>query len=180
MKWLVILILGFMSTKALGVDCNKNPIYCKILKLNPKIDPTFAKDLSNKIAAKAKAVGVDPFVSLAILMQESTLRHVNTYKTSKSVEEYCKDGSCFKKVIEVSEVSDMSIAQINIGTAKQYGFDVERLYSGDLDYALDCHYVVLKEKMKMCESLGEDSFSCYHSINDPYRSVYVKMVKRWL
>lgn len=186
-KWIILTLeilvvsLAIYTAEAKGAtECQANPIYCKILKLNPKLEKKFAMELSDKISAKAKAAKVNPLLSLAILMQESTLRHVNTFKTSKVEEEYCKDGSCFKIVKEINEVNDMGIAQINIGTAKMYNFDIERLYKGDLDYTLDCHYALLKEKMRICASLGEESFSCYHSINEPYRSIYVDMVKRWL
>lgn len=175
----VLYFVPSLSFAAPQQECKTHKLFCKILKFNPKIDRSFAMDLSNKISAKAKIAGVDPNVSLAILLQESGLRHVNTYKTHSTLEEFCESGKCFKIVKEVNEVFDMSVAQINVNTANEFGFDIERLYKGDLDYALDCHFIILKQKMEMCKN-KEDSWSCYHSINDPYRQIYVKLVKRFL
>lgn len=159
--------------------CKKNPLFCKIIKFNKHIDTKFALELSDKIYKKATASGIDPNVSLAILMQESALQNVVTFKTHTVKERYCEAGKCFEVTKEISEAFDMSIAQINIGTANQYGFDIERLFNKDLDYALDCHYVILKDKLRMCAD-KDYPWSCYHSINDQYRLLYIELVKRYL
>lgn len=180
-----LIILTSVSTpvfaKTEDKDCNKkNPLYCKIIKFNKHIDHKFALELSDKIYKKSKAIGIDPNISLAILIQESGLINQNTYKEHTVMERYCENGKCYIIEKQIKEVFDMTIAQINIKTANRYGFNIERLFNMDLDYALDCHYTLLKEKMKICSYLGTESYSCYHSMNEPYRSLYVELVKRYL
>lgn len=182
-KWikLFVIALGLISAaKLTAQDCKNNIIFCKIIKYNPNIDKNFALSLANKLVKKAKEHGVDPNLSLAILMQESGLRNINTYKTHTTVDKFCDDKKCYKIVKEVNEAFDLSIAQININTARNYGLDIDRLFNKDLDYALDAHFIILKDKMKTCAHLGADSYSCYHSTNEPHRLLYVKLVSRYL
>jgi hypothetical protein len=178
MKYLILWLLLTVPAYA-EINCSTHKLYCKIIKFNPKIDSEFAMHLSNIIYTKASELQVDPNISLAILMQESGLRHVNTFKTNTTVKEYCENNKCFKIIKEVKEVLDLSIAQININTANHYNFDIERLYRGDLEYAIDCHMTILRDKLKLCAG-QENSFACYHSTNEPFRSIYVEMVSRYL
>lgn len=175
------LLIGHASlASAETLNCSTHKLYCKIVEFNPRIDRSEAMNLSNKIYAKAKLNGVNPELALAILMHETGLRNINTYKTSTKVTESCTKTMCTKTTTEVSNVFDMGIAQINIGTAVDYGFDIERLYKLDMDYALDCYFVILKSKMKMCADLGDKAWSCYHSTTENYRLIYVDLVSRHL
>ena len=160
--------------------CKNNPLYCKIIKFDKHINPTYAMELSNKIYSKAKKAGINPNVALAILMHESGLHNINTFKTSISVSEVCNNQECNKITTTVEKLFDMSVAQINFNTAQAYGFDIPRLYKGDLDYALDCYMIILKDKIKMCPQLGNKAWSCYHSTTEEYRTIYVELVSRYL
>lgn len=139
-----------------------------------------AKNLAEKINKRAKQNNIDPNLALAILQQESALSNVITYKTVITKERFCENRRCFEIIKEVKEAFDIGIAQININTAVNYKLDLNRLFNRDVDYTLDSFFLILKDKMKMCYYLGKESFSCYHSINSPYRELYVEMVKRYM
>src|ERR1043165_4394522 len=78
------------------LDCRTHKLYCKILDFNPKIDRAFALELSNKVYHKAKINKVNPELALAILMHETGLRNLNTYKTVTKVSESCNELGCSK------------------------------------------------------------------------------------
>ena len=177
------LIIGALfyscSAKAATDNCKTHKLYCKIMEFNPKYDTAEALILSNKIYAKAKKAGIDPNIALAILIQESGLKNIHTYKTQSVVTQTCKNYVCTKVTTETTSVFDMTVAQINIKTAYYYGFDVARLYAFDMDYALDCFMVVLKDKISLCAKLDKyPTYSCFHSINDQYRLVYADLVEK--
>jgi hypothetical protein len=136
--------------------------------------------ISNLIYRKAKAHNIDPMISVAILNQENAFRDVHTYEVERDVSESCHAASCIRQVTEHHEVVDLGIAQINVRTAAHYKFDLQRLYEHDMEYAIDCHMAVLGDKMKQCKHLGNDSWSCYHSVTPKHRIKYIKMVSRYL
>ena len=180
MKYLVVLMLLGFSVNAHAANCKTHRIYCKIVKLQPRINKAKAMKISNIIYTKAKSIGIDPMISVAILNQENRFRDVNTYQIDRKVVEKCDKKMCTKVITEVHRVADMGIAQINIKTAVDYGFDIKRLYDHDLEYALEVHFAILKSKIKMCKSLGNDAWSCYHSKTQEHRLKYIKMVSRYL
>jgi hypothetical protein len=134
---------------------------------------------SNKLATKAKQHGLDPNVALAILLQESMLENVNTFKTEQKMEKHCDGQNCWKITTITEKAFDISIAQININTAVNYKFDIERLFLLDQDYALDCFFVILEDKIAMCKGLDKP-WSCYHSATENYRLIYVDLVERFI
>lgn len=178
----LIIITGFLfSYKAYSKEnCDLHPIYCKIVKFKKPQDKSWAMEFSNKLVTKAKKAGVDPNVALAILLQESMLENVNTFKTDKNVEKSCDDSGCYKVTTIKQKAFDISIAQINVNTALHYNLDVERLFMLDQDYALDSFFIILKDKMRQCSHLGQESYSCYHSFTEKYRKIYVDLVGRYL
>jgi hypothetical protein len=174
-----LLLLCTNNAFAEAKECKSPKLYCQIMKFNRNFDKAEAKLLADKISLKAKIAKIDASAALAILIHESGLKNINTYKTSASVEESCDSSGCRIITSETKNVFDMSLAQINIKTAIDYGFDIKRLYKGELDYALDCFFIILKSKMHLCEILSKTpTYSCYHSINDPYRLLYVSFVSR--
>jgi hypothetical protein len=181
---LISICLFLVSTIAISktkdIDCKQHRLYCKMVKFDKNIDTKYALELERLLLKKAKEYGMSADISLAILIQESGLRNVNTFKTKITTETHCNNFSCYIVNKEIKEVFDMSCAQININTARQFKFDVERLYKHDLEYILDCHFKLLKEKMKMCFFLEDKAFSCYHSTTDKYRLEYVKAVSKYL
>jgi len=165
------------------VDCNQHKIYCKIMKLQPKMNKSIAMALSDKIYHKSKRYEIDPFLSLAILNTESDLKNINTFKPRRkqtTIRDFCTDIGCFQTILVQNEILDMTLAQINVQTAKDYGLDVERLLIGNIDYALEAHYIILKDKIKRCARFGVEAWSCYHSATPKYRLRYIKAVRRSL
>ena len=107
---ILCLVMILVSTAAYAKtekQCVTNPLYCKIIKLNPKLDYKTALELSDKIYRKSKANGIDPNVSLAILMQESGLINQNTYKEYSVSERYCDTTKCYIVEKRVKEAFDI-------------------------------------------------------------------------
>lgn len=183
MKWLTLLFFFAMPVMAEEkIDCKKDKLYCKILKLKPKVNKKWAKEFSDKLYKHAKEYHMDPTVSLAILMQESSLENLNTFTSQTTMQKSCGEKSCTKTIVEVKKAVDLSIAQINVNTAAHYGLDLERLFSLDEDYALESHFIILRDKIKLCLTMNKVDYpwSCYHSTNDVHRLKYVDLVKRYM
>lgn len=177
----IIFILGLLCCQVGLADevCKGDKTYCQILKVKPKIDRDWARKLSTLLNKKAKEYNMNPMVSVAILMQESSLENIHTYKKYSTFEKKCDNYSCKKVTSQVEEAFDMTIAQINIDTARRYGFDLNRLFHKDLEYAIDCHFKILKDKIAMCSSIAK-SWSCYHSTTEGNRLYYIGLVERYL
>ncbi len=171
-------ILFLMPGTLYAQDCKTNKLYCSILKFDNTLDKDWAFKFSNTLYKKAKENNIDPNISLAILMQESSLKNINTFTSKIKIQKSCNDGKCIKTITEEKTVLDMGIAQININTANNYGFDLNRLFNLDEDYALDAHMIVLRDKINTCLKLGIVDFpwSCYHSTTPYLRMKYVEAV----
>ena len=180
MKYLLLLGLLFAGNAYGKPNCKTHKIYCKIVKLQPKINKKFAMKLSNIIHKEARAKGIDPMLSVAILNQESSLRPQHTWKISKKEKKWCTPDDCFYEVDEIRKVFDMGIAMINIRTAISYGMDINKLFNHDLEYAIKSHFVILEDKIAQCAHLGDEAWSCYHSATPKWRKKYVKMVSRFI
>jgi len=176
------------------LDCNVHKIYCKIVELQPAVDKDWALKLSNLLYEKSKELSVDgiildPFRSVAIAMQESSLQNSVRKTQVLLVSDSCHglnnhhlvakyNKTCVKTSKYVKGYTDIGVFQFHVGTIKGYGFDpLKLLYS--LDYAVESHLLVLRDKMKTCKHLGKDSWSCYHSTTDSLRNKYVKMVNKY-
>lgn len=180
MKLILSAMLLAMGYNAYAANCDTHKVYCRIVELVPSIDKDRAMKLSNLIYKEAKKYDIDPMISVAILKQENRFRDVHTYEVSKEVIEECYETSCVKRVHELHEVVDIGIAQINVRTAVYNGFDLQRLYSHDMEYAIQSHMFLLDKKIKMCKELGDEAWSCYHSKTPKFRKKYVKMVSRFI
>lgn len=183
MKYLIIIFLIFsgicMADVAWGIDCNKHKVFCKIKELRPDIDTEFALALSNTIYKKAKKFGIDPMISVAIAMQESSLRNIN--RESYGVIKNCTNPEAVdtmdckpRKVI-----TDIGIFQINTASVFHYDLDIEKLLT-EIDYQVMAHFKILKDKMKICAHLDNEAWTCYHSTTTKHRLEYLKLVKRYL
>jgi len=161
-------------------NCEQHPIYCKIKKLQPNINKVRAMEISNYIHEFTKTNDIDPMISLAILNQENRFRDVHTYEIEYFTNPILNCHSCIKPTARLHyKIMDMGIAQINVQTAADYGFDLQRLYNHDLRYAISCHIAILKDKIKMCKKLGDYAWSCYHSKTPKHRLKYVELVSRY-
>jgi hypothetical protein len=72
---------------------------------------------------------------------------------------------------------DFGYYQIHAHTARIYGLHIPTLMS-NIEYQTAAHIVILLDKMKHCSYLGEESWSCYHSVTPKHRHRYVKRVKK--
>lgn len=179
MKYLLAAIFTlFFASNAYAVDCSKHKIYCKIKSLRPNIDKEWAMKFSNIIYVKAKKYGQDPMRSIAIAMQESSLRQINRKQKIIVMKEICKDGVCSHEYETVTGLTDLSIWQFHIDTAAAYDMDFGRLQE-DLEYATDFHFRLMRDKVKRCDDLGDDAWTCYHSRTEELRTHYKKLVDRF-
>jgi hypothetical protein len=174
MKKIIITIgLLFSFSAQAKINCDgttKHPLFCEIKRQQPSVEDGFAMELSNLINKYSKIYKVDPYRSIAIIKQESGfIKPVRTQDVLIKIND---------KYEIVEGITDLSIFQFNISTIKNYKLDFERLQT-DLEYATQQHFKLLKEKINTCSNLGNDAWSCYHSINDAARLEYVKLVNRW-
>lgn len=173
-KLLIIAMLAISFPAQAKISCekgNKHPLFCEIKKLQPSIDDNFGMELSNLINKYAKIYGINPYISIAIIRQESGfIMPARTQDVLVKIND---------KYQMVKGVTDLSIFQFNIATIKNYNLDIERLQT-DLEYATQQHFKLLKEKINTCSALGSEAWSCYHSMNTDRRLEYVKAVSRWL
>lgn len=157
------------------IDCNLHKIYCKIVELKPTINREFAMELSDLLYKYSNKYNTDPFVSVAIAMQESSL--VNRNRTSRAI---IKKPDNTYDYIDV--ITDVGLFQFHVNTIENYDLDVNRIKK-DLDYAVYHHVKLLKQKMNLCVKLGvaySVAWSCYHSATPKHRERYVRLVMRYL
>ncbi len=121
---------------------------------------------------------MDPWRSLAIAMQESSLKP-GPYKTPIMVfTDKCHEGVCKKQFDIIEGYTDLGIFQFHINSVMYYNLDPVRIMS-DMDYAIDSHFKILKNKMKVCSRLGPESWTCYHSKTRSRRKLYKNLVNRY-
>ena len=159
-------------------NCKKNPLFCHILKLQPRVDKPWAMKFSNLLSKYGKKHKLDPWRSLAIAMQESSLHYTKRYHTVVVPEHNCQSRSTKPKYKIVRALSDFGYFQLHASTVKQYKLSPERLLN-DLDYMVKTHFLVLKDKIKMCKRLGDDAWSCYHSRTPVLRKRYIQKVGQY-
>ena len=159
--------------------CTKHPLYCRIITLQPKADKKWAMRLSNYLVRYAKKYQLDPWRSLAIAMQESSLLSTKRYSTVMVPILNCssrRDCNTVYKIINA--ISDIGIFQLHANTVKQYNFTPSRL-EHDLEYMVKTHFIVLKDKIKQCKKYGVEAWSCYHSKTPVLRKRYIRHVNRY-
>lgn len=190
MKWFIATLLGILSGlliaaflltgKAEAADCNKHKIYCRIVKLQPKVNKQWAMKLSNYIYKYSNIYKIDTDLVTAMLMQESSYIYKHRKVTGLERVETCDDkGFCTEELIEKTIYTDFGPFQFSYYTTKRYKIDPIRL-ENDLHYATKWFFKFLSGKIKTCKHLGSEAWSCYHSSTPRYREKYVIDVKRFL
>jgi len=171
MKNLFLLIFCLSSSYSFAVDCSLHKIYCRIVELKPGVNKSFAMELSNYLYAASKHYGTNPMISVAIAMQESSLRNIDRYETVLT-----------SKGRYVKGVTDIGVFQFHVTTIKNLNIDAPRLRS-DLRYATWQHVKLLARKQRICErkkwAEGVE-WSCYHSYTKKHRRAYVEKVGKYL
>jgi len=191
-----MLLLGYFSIASANAvvvtktDCKLHPLYCKMLELQPKVNRKWAMRFSNLLLKYGKQYHMDPWRSLAIAMQETSLRNIHRAhtiiifgQTCHSIKIKQKKGYRYQKKCRpsyhlVKGYSDLTIFQFHLHTILAHHLDPLKLHT-DLAYAVKSHYELLKLKIKRCENLGKDAWSCYHSKTPFRRERYVKLVNRY-
>jgi len=175
-KYLALSLIATIQTaEAKDFDCLKNPIFCQIKVLNPRVPDSMAVKLSNAINKYSRKFGTDPMVSVAIAMQESGFTNKNRTEAFVAPDGTVKQG-----------ITDVGVFQIHVDTIRHFKIDSARLLR-DLDYQAYWHTRILKEKIKTCQSKREklnvkegNEWSCYHSFTPSKRKIYLNDVKRHL
>lgn len=125
----------------------------RIMDLQPDADRAFARELAYEMCYWSLQYRTDPMISVAIAMQESSLR----------------PGA-------VSSTGDSTVFQFSPHTITAYHLDRARL-KVDLGYQVFCHFRLLQEKRQTCP--GPLGWSCYHSTTPRLRRQYEKNVLRY-
>ncbi|PIQ43591.1 MAG: hypothetical protein COV52_07985 [Gammaproteobacteria bacterium CG11_big_fil_rev_8_21_14_0_20_46_22] len=160
-------------------NCQLHTLYCKIMELQPESDPKWAMNLSNALIKHAKQYNMDPWLSLAIAMQESGLRNIHRNNKTIVFKEHCEQGKPCEKTYDIVEGhSDITVFQLHVNTIINYGIDPLRL-TQDLDYLVDWHYRILKRKQQECRSYEREAWACYHSRTPVLHQRYVKQVAQY-
>lgn len=187
---LFLLFVCFFIGNAEAVNCKRHPIYCHIKKVKPKMNNKKAMRLSNLMYKYARKYKIkNPILSVAIAMQETRLRNINRVQTVIVFEEVCIreiDSRYWKPYLSCKEVpkfvvgySDISIFQFHALTIRRYGLDAVKL-KNNLEYAVDKHFMIMKDKLKLCKYLGNEAWTCYHSRTPKLRKRYKEDVERYL
>ena len=161
---LVLLNLTWADTKlyAAELPVPTNPavtnLYRAAIKLQPKLAPATALQLASYLYTYSKQYKTDPYLSLAIAMQESGLQQINR--------------------VEKGRVTDYGMFQFHYKTAKWMDADTARLQS-DLEYAVRKHVKLLSIKQKQCRNWGPHSWLCYHSATAVHAQKYKQLVDRY-
>lgn len=176
---LIMLFASALSADAANPNCQTDKLYCAILELRPDINKDMAYSLSNHVYKYSKMYKVDPYRIIAIGMQESGLRVVNRKQSVMLINEECDpEGVCTEYAKYVTGYSDVGIFQFHVNTIQNYSMDALRLRD-DIEYATEQACLLLSLKIKECQDIGKDSWSCYHSRTEHHRKLYVKLVNRY-
>ena len=174
-----LLLPNLCTSRPQQINCKRNPIYCQIMKFRPKANPSWAFTLSNDLVKYGRQYHLDPWRSLAIAMQESSLAKTRRYSTVLVPTQECNVAhQCFIKLTTIKAVSDVGLFQLHASTVQHYGFDATKV-SDNLDYMVKTHYQVLADKIKLCQKLGNVAWSCYHSKTTVLRKKYIQQVNRY-
>lgn len=180
-KALILVLLYFSPQPALAkVSCARNPIFCRIVSLQPDIDNRFAFDLSNYIYIYSKKFKTNPYISVAIAMQESSIQNIDR-----------KDFITTDYGYVVYDIADIGVFQINIKTIrnlKKIGWYINiPRFIKDIRYQTYWHIRLLKRKMDICANnryklmvAPGNEWSCYHSFNYANRIDYYVHVHQFL
>ncbi len=153
-------------------NCEKHPIYCQILKKKPKMSTQYAMRMSNYIYRYSRIYKQDPTISIAVGMQETGLKQIHRKQNIIIFDE--NDNW---KVVK--GYTDLCMFQFHIDTIIHHKLDPVRL-KNDVEYCIEQHFILMRQKRKICSHLGEDSWVCYHSVNKVPREYYKMLVKEHL
>jgi len=195
---LVLLTLLFALKAYSSPVEDKNPIFSRLLKLQPAMDRNLGMDISNEIYHCHKKTGIDKYLILAIYNQESQINQdaknclkgileqdaldeiVSIIKRNTGVvldEQQLKEDLTH---IPLKVCFDLGIGQINVNTALKHPQceDLGRLIT-DYKYNITCSCNVLYSFKKMYSDKEETWWTRYNASNPVKREIYRKLVMRY-
>lgn len=135
----------------------------QIKKNHPNLEESYVREVASVIQTVSKKHNIKPYKIAAIAMQESSYQLDAT--------------NCYK--VKGKERCDYCMMQINDRTAKNFGFDKERLMT-DLNYCVEAGAKVLKDFKRMYGKKELEWWTRYNSSDDEKRQIYKEKVERWL
>ncbi len=190
----LIIISGFEARS----EETKNPIYTRLLQLQPSLDKKLAKDISNEIYRCHKSIGIDKFLLTAIYNQESQIN----YKAKNCLKGILEKGA-LEEILDIVQSNmrrpinrdklkqelkhipftvcfDLGIGQINVNTALRHEqcSDLKRLIT-DYKYNISCSCKVLESFKKAYGSKEDDWWTRYNAGNSEKREIYKQLVLRY-
>lgn len=171
--WVLLILFNVSEANAKEVDCEKHSIYCNIVDKKPRINKSYAMKLSNIMYKYSKMYGQNPHISVAVGMQETGLRNIHRKQNIIVYDDKLEKGY---KIVR--GYTDVCMFQFHVNTITSHGLDPVRL-KNDMEYCVEQHFKLMRQKRKICSHLGEDSWTCYHSVNKIPREYYKKLVERY-
>lgn len=172
-KTLLLIILLTSSFSFASAPTHKpvklDSTYYDILKIHPQIDPKQAQIISHHITRVATRYGLDKYLLVAIMAQESMFN--NSAKN-------CNIG-IDKKGNSRLVCFDFGILEVNFRTAEAHKFSLKRIMS-DVGYSIDCGAKVLLGFKKVYEKKEPQNYwTRYNSSSSYWRGHYKTLVCRY-
>jgi len=165
----IILISGLSWANNIASKCDKHPLYCSILKANPKINKKYAMKLSNVIWKTGVRYNIDRFLIVAIFAQESMFK-LNAQN--------CTYGLLKRSKKEALVCTDFGIGQIHYMNVKRQNIDVDRLLT-DMIYSVDVSVRMLANFKRRHGNKEKEWWTRYNTSTPSKRRLYKKLVCRY-
>jgi len=164
----------FMSVAKSETVCHTHPIYCQILKNNPKIPQLTAMGLSNAIYKASVKFDVSANILTAIIAQESSYNiKAKNCKTGLDKEALLKG-----ELKEVTICFDFGLGQINWRNVKNRKLDILKLMN-DKDYSIETAALIMSEFKKRFAKWDDSYWTRYNARNTIKRELYKRLVERY-
>lgn len=187
---ILLLLVGFLITTNCFsepvIDCKIHKLYCAMVELQPAIDKDWAFKFSDILYTTSKRYRTNPYRTIAMMMQESSLLGRQRTETGYIFTEVCmktEDSTDDDDLLQCEEVAEKVTIYTDVGWFQFHWDTIERMrldpvrLKNDLIYATEWHIRLLRIKMDRCRHLGKEAWSCYHSATEKYRKAYIKKVE---
>lgn len=165
----ILLLIGVNTT--IEAKEKKHPVYNAILKLRPAMNKKKAMHYSNIISRLSRKNKIDPFLVVAIAMQESAIQLDRVYRIGGLIK--TADGYRKEKI-----AADFCMMQINYSNIKKRNLDVSKLLD-DPHYCISQGIKILKEFKERYSKKEKDWWTRYNASNKIKRNIYKKLVSRY-
>jgi len=148
----------------------RHPIFHFIINLRPSINKQLAMKYSNSFHRYSKRYGLDPYLLVAIAMQESgiVLNRIRMVKGYVYVD---------KKYVPMKIETDFCMMQIHYRNVENMGLDLKKLIT-DYDYCIGVGAKILAY-FRRYENSEENWWTRYNTSNSLKRKIYENLVNRY-